>query len=98
VVSKKTVVVGCEDGSSYGYSLKTGKRTHVFEGHTAAITAVCGVQVPTQDDTKFQLCSGSLDEHLCIFYSEVCDFSLFHEIFIAAVPLKEINNLQYVKL
>jgi WD40 repeat protein len=72
------VVVACDDSIIYAYDLKTGQETHKFCGHTSAVTVV----QPTikKNDKKevvtgeFILCSGSLDEMLCFFDSEVKTF------------------------
>lgn len=79
VVNKKTVVVACDDDPViYGYDLDTGKESHKFCEHKSAVTVV----LPTTKKNaqkeivkgQFILCSGSSDELLCFFDSEVSQF------------------------
>ncbi|KAF4521822.1 hypothetical protein B566_EDAN012479 [Ephemera danica] len=92
------VVLACEDGGCYGYSLISGKLTHSFQGHRAAVTVVCGVQA-NPEDTKFELCSGSIDEHLCLFDSETqCIVSKHYLASTVTCLEKEQDRVLYVGL
>jgi len=67
VVDSNTVVLACSDHNVYGFGIGTSKKTHEFKGHVDKVTCVMPVNLWRGVIQEQIICSGGLDEHICIF-------------------------------
>ncbi|XP_065342753.1 uncharacterized protein LOC135941298 [Cloeon dipterum] len=67
VADSSVVLVACSNKVIYGFDLKTAKKTHELKGHVDVVTCLKHVKYYRGSVEEHVICSGGLDEQLCIF-------------------------------
>jgi WD40 repeat protein len=67
VVDSNTVVLACSDHNLYGFDVNSGKKIYEYKGHVDVVTSVMPVSYWRGGIQEQIICSGGLDEHICIF-------------------------------
>jgi WD40 repeat protein len=89
VVDCNTVVLACNDHNLYGFDVNSGKKIYEYKGHVDVVTSVMPVSYWRGGIKEQIICSGGLDEHICIFGFKVCTRQSFHDFFLTNLILTE---------
>ncbi|XP_059477197.1 uncharacterized protein LOC132197724 [Neocloeon triangulifer] len=74
VVDSTTIVAACNNHNIYGFDISSSKKTHEFKGHVDVVTCLLPVKYRREHIEEQIICSGGLDEHICVFgyHSQQC--------------------------